>query len=425
MRAPPRRGAVLRDVLAEGWQGVTAHRVRSMLSALGILFGVAAIIAILGIGEGARQEQERLIGQLGILNFLVRDVDFPDDQAEAEQKARRLSQGLSLRDVSALRAILPDARHVGGMRVLPSLETVPRLPEGETVRVLGADPGWLAAKGLLRVEGRGLSAEDEHAAAAVCLLGGTARDLLFGGKEAVGAWVRAGGVWLHVVGVVEEPGIGRSRRSEAGDLERHDRSILVPLTTALARWDRPYAQPELSEIIVAVGRTDAVEGHAAVASRAIARLHRDAADTTVAVPLRLLEQSRAQQRVFNLVMGMIAGISLLVGGIGIMNILFASVMERTREIGIRLAVGATPRDIQALFLAESALVSGLGGAAGIVAGVLLTFAVGKFTGWATATSFEGIVLAAGLSMVEGLVFGWIPARQASRMSPAIAVRHAG
>lgn len=110
MRAPPRRGAVLRDVLAEGWQGVTAHRVRSMLSALGILFGVAAIIAILGIGEGARQEQERLIGQLGILNFVVRDVDFPDDQAEAEQKARRLSQGLSLRDVSALRAILPDAR---------------------------------------------------------------------------------------------------------------------------------------------------------------------------------------------------------------------------------------------------------------------------------------------------------------------------
>ncbi len=419
------RGAVVWDVLVEGWQGVTTHRVRSLLSGLGIFFGVAAIIAILGIAEGARQEQERLIGQLGILNFVVRDVTFPDDQAEAEQKARRVSQGLSLRDVAALRDILPAAEHVGGMRVLPTLETVPRLPEGEAVRVLGADPDWLAAKGLVRVEGRGLSPEDERAAAAVCLLGGTARDLLFGGEEAVGRWVRAGNVWLHVVGVVEEAGLGSGRRSEPGDADRHDRSILVPLATALTRWDRPFAEPELSELVVSVGEAGRVEGHAAVAARAIARLHRDAADTTLIVPLRLLEQSRAQQRVFNLVMGMIAGISLLVGGIGIMNILFASVLERTREIGIRLAVGATPRDIQGLFLAESALVSGLGGAVGIVAGVALTAAVGRFTGWATATSWEGIVLAAGLSMAEGLVFGWIPARQASRMSPAIAVRHAG
>jgi putative ABC transport system permease protein len=413
------------DVLVEGWQGVTTHRVRSVLSGLGILFGVAAIIAILGIGEGARQEQERLIGQLGIQNFLVRDVAFPDDQAEAEQKARRVSQGLSLRDVAALRAILTGAEHVGGMRVLPTMETVPRLPEGEAVRVLGADPHWLAAKGFVRVEGRGLSLEDEHAEATVCLLGGTARDLLFGGEEAVGSWVRAGNVWLHVVGVIEEAGIARSKRSQPGDTDRFDRSVIVPLGTALTRWDRPRGEPELSELVVALGDTTQVEGHAIVASRAIARLHRDAADTTVVVPLRLLEQSRAQQRVFNLVMGMIAGISLLVGGIGIMNILFASVMERTREIGIRLAVGATPRDIQGLFLAESALVSGLGGAVGIVAGVLLTAAVGRFTGWATATSWEGIVLAAGLSMAEGLVFGWIPARMASRMSPAIAVRHAG
>ncbi|MDP2314099.1 MAG: ABC transporter permease [Pseudomonadota bacterium] len=413
------------DVLVEGWQGVTTHRVRSFLSGLGILFGVAAIIAILGIGEGARQEQERLIGQLGILNLLVRDVTFTDDQAEGEDKARRVSQGLSLRDVTALRGILPQAQHVGGMRILPTLETIPRLPEGEAIRVLGADPDWLAAKGLIRVEGRGLSAEDERSVAAVCLLGGTARDLLFGGEEAVGSWVRAGNVWLHVVGVVEESGLGRRQRSEPGDLDRHDRSVIVPLATALSRWDRPYAEPELSELIVAVGETALVEGHGLVASRAIARLHRDAADTTVVVPLRLLEQSRAQQRVFNLVMGMIAGISLLVGGIGIMNILFASVMERTREIGIRLAVGATPRDIQGLFLAESALVSGIGGALGILAGVALTAAVGRFTGWATATSIEGIVLAAGLSMIEGLVFGWIPARHASRMSPAIAVRHAG
>jgi putative ABC transport system permease protein len=415
----------VRDLLLEGWQGVAAHRVRSFLSALGILFGVAAIIAILGIGEGARLEQERLIGQLGILNFIVKDKAFTDDQHDAEAAARRVSQGLSLRDVAALSAALPSARHAGGMRVLPTLDVVPRLPDGQQLRVLGADPDYLAAVGLVRTAGRGLTQDDEVHAAAVCLLGPTARTLLFSGKDAVGAWLRVGAVWLHVVGLVAEPGIGTSRPSASGDTDRRDRDVIIPLATALTRFDRPVDAPELSELVVAVGTPDDVEGHAAVATRVLERLHRGADDTTVVVPLRLLEQSRAQQRIFNLVMGMIAGISLLVGGIGIMNILLASVMERTREIGIRLAIGATPRDIQGLFLAESALISLIGGSLGIVVGLLLTVAVGRFTGWATAASPSGVLLAAGLSMLEGVVFGWIPARQASRMSPAVAVRHAG
>jgi len=414
----------MRDLLREGWQGVTAHRVRSFLSGTGILFGVAAIIAILGIGEGARREQERLVGQLGILNFVVRDVAFTDDQGEAEDAARRVSQGLSRRDAHTLESVLSAARHVGAMRVMPTLEIIPRVAEDESVRLIGADPAWFAARRLTRVEGRLLDAGDEAARAAVCVLGSTTRALLFGGTEAVGGWVRVGDVWLRVVGVVDEAGLA-GRRSEPGDAERYDRAVVIPLATALTRYEPPRAEPELTEIVVAMGDAAAVEGHAEVATRLLARLHRGAGDTTVVVPLRLLEQSRAQQRVFNLVMGMIAGISLLVGGIGIMNILFASVMEHTREIGIRLAVGATPRDIQGLFLAESALVSGMGGAFGILAGIALTWGVGRFTGWATATSLDGIALAAGLSMLEGLVFGWIPARQASRLSPAIAVRHAG
>jgi putative ABC transport system permease protein len=418
------RAGELRDIIAEGWQGVTAHRVRSVLSGTGILFGVAAILAILGIGEGARREQERLVEQLGILNFVVENVEFPEDQPEAEEAARRVSQGLSRRDVAAVRAVLPGARYVGGMRGLRPMETVPRVPEGETLRVVGADPDWVAARGLRIVEGRGLDLQDEAQKAAVCVLGETARSLLFPGKPAVGSWVRAGRVWLRVVGVAQEPGLA-GRRSEPGDTARHDRDVLTPLGTVLTRFDRFAGAPELSELVVSVADPGQVEGHAAVTTRLIERLHRGAADTMVVVPLRLLEQSKAQQRVFNLVMGMIAGISLLVGGIGIMNILFASVMERTREIGIRLAVGATPWDIQALFLAESALVSGLGGGMGVLAGLLLTWGVGRFTGWATATSLEAIVIALGLSMLEGLVFGWIPARQASRMSPAGAVRHAG
>ncbi len=415
----------MRELLREGWQGVRAHQVRSFLSALGILFGVAAIIAILGIGEGARQEQERLIGQLGILNLIVRTVEFPPDAKEAKEEARRVSVGLSLRDVRALRASLPSARSVGGMRVLRTPDIVPRLPEGEQVRVLGADPDYLASSRLRLVAGRGLDAQDEARAAAVCLLGPTARTHLFGGRPAIGAWVRVGAVWLRVVGVVVEPGFGGARPSASGDPDRRDRDIIVPLNTALTRFDQDPSEPELTELVVTVGSTAEVEGHAAVTTRALDRLHRSAADTTVVVPQRLLQQSQAQQRIFNVFMAMIAGISLLVGGIGIMNILLASVMERTREIGIRLAVGATPRDIQGLFLAESALISLLGGGLGIVAGLLLTVAVGRLTGWATAASPQAVLFAAGLSMLEGLIFGWIPARQASRMSPAVAVRHNG
>lgn len=415
---------MIRDLLAEGWQGVTAHRVRSFLSALGILFGVAAIVAILSIGEGARREQERLIGQLGILNLIVRNTDFGEDRA-SEERARRASAGLSRRDVAALRAALPSASRVGAMRVVQIGDVVPRLPDGETVRVVGAGPHWLAAAPLVRVEGRGLDTKDEADAAAVCVLGSKARDLLFPGEPAVGRHVRAGDVWLRVVGVVEDPGTADGDNVQGVDLEDRSRDVLVPLTTALERFDRPAEAPELTEIVVSAARVEDVAGTADLTGRVLARLHRGADDTEVVVPLRLLQQSRAQQRVFSLVMGLIAGISLVVGGIGIVNIMLASVMERTREIGIRLAVGATPRDIQLLFLAESALISLVGGVAGIVAGVALAAGVGAFTGWATSIPPWSMALAAGLSMAEGLVFGWIPARNASRMSPATAIQYQG
>ncbi|MFZ5480028.1 MAG: ABC transporter permease [Myxococcota bacterium] len=410
------------DVLAEGWRGVAAHRVRSLLSGLGILFGVAAIITILGIGEGARREQERLIGQLGVLNFMIRARDFGDDAA-ARDEARRVSQGLGERDVAALREVLPHAVRVGGMAAVPVADMVPRLPEGQRLRGVGAELDYLAALNLVRREGRGFDARDVETAAPVCLLGLTARNLLFPGKPAVGEHVRIAGVWLTVVGVFEEPG-GGGGAVEGVSVEDRDRDVVVPWSTARARFGNPLEPAPMDEILVQVGDVAHVVGDADLAGRVVKRLHRDAADTEMVVPLKLLEQSQAQQRIFNLVMGMIAGISLLVGGIGIMNIMLASVMERTKEVGIRLAVGARPRDIQALFLAESALISLVGGGLGIFAGLLLSAGVAAATGWSVATSPWAVLLAAALSMGEGVVFGWLPARSAARLSPAVAVRAA-
>ncbi len=414
----------MRDVLREGWRGLSAHRVRTFLSALGILFGVAAVIGILSIGEGARREQEQLIAQLGILNFQLRGADLSGDP-EREEAVRRLSRGLSRRDVAALRAELPGAEYVGGAREFEVYAIVPRPDSPDAVRIVGAEPDYLAATSLVRVAGRPLSPADEEGLAQVALVGVDAAVALFGSADPLGQRVRLGDVWVTVVGVVQDGSGGSADAVEGVELDDRNRDIILPLSTALTRYSVDDQEPELSEIQVALTDTEQVAGHTLLAQRIVDRLHREQRDYELIVPLRLLEQSRAQQRIFNIVMGLIAGISLLVGGIGIMNIMLASVLERTREIGIRLAVGATPQDIQRLFLAEASLISLFGGVLGVGVGFAISGAVSAFTGWATAVSPQMVVLACAISTVEGMIFGYIPARRASELPPAIAVRQAG
>ncbi|MCB9742100.1 MAG: ABC transporter permease [Alphaproteobacteria bacterium] len=409
----------MRDLLREGLEGLWAHRVRSLLSTLGILFGVAAVIGILSIGEGARQEQEALIAELGVNNFQVRNKEFKDP--EAEEEVRRVSRGLSRKDVEALAETLPEAQRVGGMREVDVRDIVPRPKDISALRVLGADPNYLASTTLRRVEGRPLTWRDEEAASAVCLLGADAARALFSGEPAVGQRLRVDAVWLTVVGVVTDGSSGGGEL-QGVDLDDRDSDIILPLSAALTRFPVDDNAPELTELVVSLGDIAAVPGHSTLARRALLRLHREAEDVELLVPLKLLEQSQAQQRIFNLVMGLIAGISLLVGGIGIMNIMLASVLERTREIGVRLAVGARPTDIRLLFLAEAALISLIGGALGVVVGFVISFIVAEFTGWATSVSPQAILLATLVSMAEGVIFGLIPARRAAELPPAIAVR---
>jgi len=412
----------VRDLLAEALSGILAHRMRSLLSTLGILFGVGAVIGILSIGEGARRQQQLLIEQLGILNFQLQAVELPEDSEEAEERLRA-SRGLAVRDVEALRDGLTEAVHVGGMRLIERADLVPLPPEDAAIRVLGADPDWIAASRLELTAGRPLTPLDEQERSLVCIVGSQAGRALFGTTPPVGQRVRVDTVWLTVVGTMQPPAGGaQGAQVEGVDVDDRSWDLVMPLQTALGRWQHDETEAELSEIQVALSDVGAVPGQTQLAQRIVRRLHREQEDVTLTVPLQLLEQSRAQQRIFNLVMGLIAGISLLVGGIGIMNIMLASVLERTREIGVRLAVGARPVDIRRLFIAEAALISLVGGILGVFAGVVISQGVSQFTGWATAVSVEAVVVATLVSAAEGVIFGFIPAQRASRLPPVVALR---
>ena len=414
------------ELLIDGLRGLVDHPLRSALTGLGIVFGVAAVIAMLSIGEGAQREAQAMISLMGLQQVLIEAKPVEGDSEEAIEK-RRASVGLSIRDGLALAASLPQLEAVGGRKDLKFEDLLPKPDDPTLLAAEGVDAGFLEAAGLELVQGRRLLPSDEDDRAAVAVLGIGAARLLFGTDEVVGEQIRLDRVWLTVVGVVRQPTY-KNRGVEGLELEDRNLRMYVPLQTALGRFEAQLKEgepvpPQLDALILRVRDKDSISGVAKVAERTLLRLHHDVKDFRVVVPLALLEQSRQTQGLFNLVMGLIAGISLLVGGIGIMNIMLAGVVERTREIGVRRALGARMRDIELLFLVESTTISLLGGLAGIVLGLGAAAAIGQATGWTTAVSGGALVLSAGISALVGIVFGTWPAMRAARMDPVQALRH--
>lgn len=410
----------MKDLFKEALRSLAAHRARTFLSGLGILFGVAAVIGILSIGEGARKEQEALIAQLGILNVQIKTKELPEEQ-EARQEILRRSIGLSTRDTDGLQAILPSIAIAGGLRELDVHDLYPRVKDTKGLRFVGVEPGHLAGSPFTLISGRPLRRADEEKGAAVVLLGQAAARRIFGKKSALHEWVRLNGQWLRVIGIVRT-GTGGSTKLEGISVQDRSGDVLLPLSTSRRVQPVTLGKPELDEIQLTFTDVGQILHSVDVIDRFLERRHREQPVYELTVPLSLIAQSEAQQRIFNIVMGLIAGISLLVGGIGIMNIMLASVMERTKEIAIRLAVGASPKDVHRLFVMEAILISLLGGLLGIVAGFLVSWTVAFFTGWATSVSLQAVLLATMVSTLEGLVFGYLPARRAAQMQPAMAVR---
>jgi len=405
------------EVFRNALENLGDHKLRSGLTMLGMIFGVGAVISMLSIGAGGERHALELIDRLGARNVLVRAKTFrPDDRAEIRKK----SQGVSARDAEAISEAI-DAVDLIASRVEVKAYKIAASGAKTEAKVIGVSPSQRELSTIAVSEGRYIDARDEAEHSQVCVIGQTVRRELFGFEPALGQPLKVNDVWLEVVGILAaEP----SASAVAGvSLASSGREIDLPVSTAIRKFDRDPLDAPLDELVVRVRRGRSPGETATLIRALLDRLHAGTADYEIVVPEALLEQARRTQRLFNIVMGSIAGISLLVGGIGIMNIMLATVLERTREIGIRRAVGARRSDIRSQFVIESFAISAIGGAAGIVVGILLAQAVASYAEWPTVITPWSLLLSTGVSLAVGLASGIFPATQAASLNPIEALRH--
>jgi putative ABC transport system permease protein len=400
-----------------GIKSILVHKLRSLLTTLGVIFGVAAVISMLSIGEGAKREAIEQIKLLGTNNIRVNHVKLTGQQAEEAEK--KLSEGLTYIDGQLIRANLSNVEGVTPLRFVEA-EVLFGNKES-TGRVIGTDDAYEWVTNFHPHDGRFISAMDVQDAKRVCVIGSEIRQELFGYRNPIGQRIKIGGTWFTVIGVME-PKTVKEGKASVIKLRNINKDIYIPITTALKRFtdeDRPNF---IEEIAVRVNNEAQVLVTSEIIKRLLNRTHNGVKDYEIIIPAELLAQSQKTQRVFNIVMGSIAAISLLVGGIGIMNIMLASVTERTKEIGTRRALGATERDILGQFLNETVLISVTGGVIGIILGTVMAKAINLFAGWDTVISIYSVVISFGISALVGIVFGIYPARQAAKMDPIAALR---
>ena len=404
-----------------GLDNLRAHKLRSLLTMLGMIFGVAAVVAMLSIGAGAQQEVMAFIEQLGVRNLIVEAREAPDQQAL--QKIRKLSPGLNFKDFRVIQANVDGISAATARKRFTPTKLLPR-PQGDPPMVYGISPAYAAIANLALVSGRFFDEGETAAAAPVTVLGEAAAASIFGADDAIGRYVKVNEQWFQVIGVA---GPQLTVQSDVAGLPAQDRNNLmyVPLYSAIFRLEDGQTQQkdEIDGIYLQLGSSDNIPPSAALVRGLLNVSHRQAGDFTIVSPAELLAEQRRTQRVFEMVMVAIASISLLVGGIGIMNIMLASVMERTKEIGIRRAIGAKRRDIIRQFLIETTIISLAGGVMGVIVGVALSRAIGYLAGWSTIVTTTSIVLAFFVSVTIGLVFGLYPAARAAGLDPVRALHY--
>ncbi|MCX6622318.1 MAG: ABC transporter permease [Acidobacteria bacterium] len=404
-----------------GLSSLMVHKLRSLLTMLGMIFGVGAVVAMLSITAGAQKEMMSYIDLLGVNNIII-EAKEAVDRTELQER-RAISPGLSFRDFRAI------SENVSGIEELtPRKRFKPNkvLPKSalEAPLLIGVQPNYLKINSLRVVEGRFFDDEDNARSAPVCVLGEMAKVNLLGYDAAVGKYVKVNDTWLQVIGVLGQQASGDAEM-EGADVTNRNNQIVAPLNTVMRRFEdtNSYLKDEIDGIYIRVTpKTDSVDT-ANVVSAILTATHKDAGDFVVTVPAGLLEQRRRTQFIFSVVMICIAGISLLVGGIGIMNIMLATVLERTREIGIRRAIGARQADIIRQFLTEAVMISIIGGLIGILFGFSLSRVIAAAAGWSTVVTTSSIAVAFGVSCGIGLLFGIYPAVQAARLDPIEAIRY--
>ena len=407
-----------RDAQTSGLESLRHHALRSFLAMLGIIFGVGAVIAMLSIGAGAERQALDIIDAMGLRNVVVKDKRF--DRDNELQEIRRKSAGLSARDAQAIREAVPGVERVVEKIEVEAWKVLSTTGRAKP-RVVGVSSDYPTLVKLELREGRFFDRYDEDTHAAVCVIGEKVRRDLYGFEPAIGRPLKVNDQWLTVIGVLA--GGGPKREIQGVALEGTANDVYLPVTAAERRFGRAPLKSPLDEVVVSMAPGTPVQESAAVVSTLLDRLHGGAADFTLTVPEALLEQSRRTQRLFDVVRGAIAGISLLVGGIGIMNIMLATVLERTREIGVRRAMGARQVDIRNQFVMEAFAITVTGGLLGIAMGLAIAKGVAAYAGWKTIVTFWSIALSVGVSVAVGLVFGIYPAMRAARLDPVEALRY--
>ncbi|HET8942808.1 MAG TPA: ABC transporter permease [Rudaea sp.] len=402
-----------RETIEELWR----RKLRTLLTLLGLIFGVGAIVAMLGVGEGSRREALRLVESLGLHNLIVERVT---QDADTLKETRARSLGLTLDDARAALSVVPGAQRVAADKAVRTYAAFS--DEGSSdAQAIGVDPEYFVLTSLHVAKGRALTADDDADLAAVAVLGSQAAHDLFPDGHALDQMIKVDHVWLRVVGVLADRDLGNNK-FEGVSLGGESNRIFLPLASSRARFRFTPLEDEIDRFILSIDDPARLADAARVLKAVLDQRHASASDYRLIVPQQLYRQNQQTQRIFGIVMGAIAGVSLLVGGIGIMNIMLANVLERRREIGLLRALGARRRDIIVRFLREAVVICVTGAVLGLIFGAALAYLIAAFAGWKVAWSPLLTLFSASLCALIGMAFAVYPARQAAALDPITAIR---
>ena len=439
-------------------ESLLGNKLKSILTALGIIFGTAAVISMLAIGNGAQQEILEQIKMVGVNNIVITPIEDltgngengDDSNGEGETKKEKFSPGLTMKDVQAIKKIVPSVKKITPEIVANSF--VVQNGKRVAAKVIGVDNDYFDVYNVNLERGQFFSDNQVENGVPVCVIGANIAAKVFSDTDPVNQYLKFGHVWLKVTGVLEKSDVKLSAADNAGVNVVND-NVYIPVNTMLMRYkNRALINSksfsggsffgggmffsfsggqettssnyhQLDKIIVQVEETEQLTTTTEILSRMLLRRHMDVKDFEITVPELLLKQQQRTKDIFNIVLGAIASISLIVGGIGIMNIMFATVMERIKEIGIRLALGAKKADIIAQFLSEAILISVSGGLIGVILGVVFSKLITKFAGILTIISPGSVIVAFGVSAMIGVIFGLSPAKRAAEKDPIESLRY--
>lgn len=445
-------------------EAIQRNKLRALLTSLGIIFGVASVIAMLAIGSGAQQEVLSQMELLGTNNVIIQPTLEQTEglvgQENGESESNKYSPGLTLHDIESIRELVPEVEFISPEIVFES--NFIRKARMRSGKIVGVSEEYFNINSFDVVEGNKFNRSQIERAEPVCVIGYDVKTKFFPGENPIGKKIKVGNLWLTVVGVLQKKELSTENIERLG-IRNYNLDIFAPVTTVLLRFKNralvtkddidasgsggggfgggrvvifssdsnnegeddasSVNYHQLDKVIVRVSDSEYSVSIAEVLSRMLKRRHNGVVDYEIIVPEQLLQQEQRTKRIFNIVLSSIASISLIVGGIGIMNIMLASVVERYKEIGLRLAVGAQKKDIELQFLTESLALSVGGGLVGIFLGVVFSFAIEWTADIETIVSPFSIIISFGVALVIGVIFGYMPARRAAQQDPVHALRH--